>query len=73
MTLSLPMDRAEALLCPPPGSPLRRPGAQGLLEAGPETWERAAGIVRAAAEAAAAAPRDLRRGAAARGAARIAA
>ena len=57
--LVLPMDRAEALLCPPPGSPLLRPGAQGLLEAGPEAWERAAGIVRAAAEAAATAPRTF--------------
>jgi AraC-like DNA-binding protein len=55
-TLSLPMDAAEALLCPPPGSPLRRPGAQGLLEAGPEAWGRAAGLVRAAATIAAAAP-----------------
>jgi AraC family transcriptional regulator, ethanolamine operon transcriptional activator len=55
-TLSLPMDAAEALLCPPPGSPLRRPGAQGLLEAEPEAWGRAAGLVRAAATIAAAAP-----------------
>jgi hypothetical protein len=38
VTLSLPMDQAEALLCPPPGSPLRRPGAQGLLEAEPAAW-----------------------------------
>jgi AraC family transcriptional regulator, ethanolamine operon transcriptional activator len=55
-TLSLPMDAAEALLCPPPGSALRRPGAQGLLEAEPAAWERAAGLVRAAATIAAAAP-----------------
>jgi AraC family ethanolamine operon transcriptional activator len=52
VTLALPMDRAEALLCPP----LRRPGAQGLLEAGPAAWERAAGVVRAAVTIAAAAP-----------------
>jgi AraC family transcriptional regulator, ethanolamine operon transcriptional activator len=54
--LALPMDRVEALLCPPAGSPLLRSGAHGMLEAKPEAWERAAGIVRAAAAAAAAAP-----------------
>ena len=57
--LTLPMDRAEALLCPPSASPLVRPGAQELLEIRPEAWDRAAGIVRAAAEVAVREPRTF--------------
>src|SRR3954468_12105192 len=57
--LILPMDRAEALLCPRSGSPLLRPGAQGLLEAGAEAWDQVVGVVRTAAAAAERAPKTF--------------
>jgi AraC family transcriptional regulator, ethanolamine operon transcriptional activator len=50
--LSLPMDRAEELLCLPSGFPLVRPGAQDLLRTRPGAWHRVARIVRAATETA---------------------
>jgi len=57
--LVLPMDRADALLCPGSASPLLRPGAQTLLVAGAQAWNQAVGVVRSAAAAATQAPRTF--------------
>jgi AraC family transcriptional regulator, ethanolamine operon transcriptional activator len=55
-TLTLPVEAAVVLLAPPARSRLFRPGSQVLLPATPDTWVRATGIIRAAAESAAATP-----------------
>lgn len=46
--LVLPVDAAEALLEPPPGSALLRPGAHAFLRADPAASERALRVIRAA-------------------------
>jgi AraC family ethanolamine operon transcriptional activator len=52
----LPSASAEALLEPPTGAALLRPGSHALLSAAPSTWERAARVLEAAERTAAESP-----------------
>ena len=51
-TLVVPMQAADALLCPPPGLALTRPRADGLLTVDPGAWRQAAAIITACIDAA---------------------
>lgn len=57
-TLVLPTQSVEALLCPPAGLALTRPGAHGMLAADPGAWRRMAAVINAAARAGARAPAE---------------
>lgn len=57
--LVLPMDKAEALLCPQSKSPLLHPGAQALLEADAQAWNQAIGVIRSATAVAARTPQTF--------------
>jgi len=48
----LPAASADALLSPPPRSPIRWPGAHAMLRADPAAWARTAALMRAALEVA---------------------
>ncbi len=44
-TVVMPMQAAEALLCPPAGNALMRPGAHAMLTIPGDAWDRLAGVV----------------------------